>query len=170
MSVSDLSNKAAMSGTSRRTVVRTAAHAAWAVPAVQIVSAVPAFAAVSNEDVALFGTPSQAYGTVVKGERPITVSGIQVVSDGPTPLDNRVALTLSMGSNFQATTNDALGAGWIVTAVNNAAGKNTSTLTVRYTGGVPVGTAPDYAVSLPDFTVIGAGQNATITAFAATLV
>lgn len=47
--VSDANSTTERSRTSRRTVVRTAAHAAWAVPAIQIATSVPAFAAVSNK-------------------------------------------------------------------------------------------------------------------------
>jgi hypothetical protein len=42
---------------SRRTVLRTAAHAAWAVPAIQIVAAAPTFAA-SGDVLALTPTPT----------------------------------------------------------------------------------------------------------------
>ena len=53
---------------SRRTVLRTAAHAAWAVPAVQIATSVPAFASASNHakiDLTLLNSPDSS-GTKVK--------------------------------------------------------------------------------------------------------
>lgn len=68
---------------SRRTVLRTAAHAAWAVPAIQLVSAAPAFAA-SGDTLAFAGTPSWASKKILNVSFVVTNTSPGTQADGLT--------------------------------------------------------------------------------------
>lgn len=71
-------------GPSRRAVVRTAANAAWAVPAIQIAVAAPAFAASKTDELQIVGVPAvtRTGPDTKSGHFTYTVSGIRVWNDG----------------------------------------------------------------------------------------
>lgn len=79
-------------GPSRRAVVRTAAHAAWAVPAIQIAAAAPAFASSAVRDIinpiVNFTTSAQVNSVA---------QGMFVTNDGPGDLaPDTIELTLTI--------------------------------------------------------------------------
>lgn len=102
---------------SRRTVLRTAAHAAWAVPAVQIATSVPAFASVSNHakiDLVLTNTPTSSTGNPKKATLDLTVTnnGVSTKTGG----GNASAVLLSFSNLGFASVDSVTGAGATKTA------------------------------------------------------
>lgn len=85
---------------SRRAVLRTAAHAAWVVPAVQIATSVPAFASVSNHaTIDLTINTSSKSGKVGTIDLTVSNSGTKTANGNSTA--STVTLTFS-GTGFSA--------------------------------------------------------------------
>lgn len=113
---------------SRRSVVRTAANAVWAVPLVQVAAAAPALANSTINDIFLVGTPTvNVTGNPAKD---VAVTGIVVLNDGPNPLTGVKVLLTSSKTNWAAT--QPSNPTWVLT------GQGTAVLTCTYSGTVPV--------------------------------
>ena len=94
----DLDTTSPRRAPSRRAVLRTAAHAAWVVPAVQIATSVPAFASVSNHaTISLTVNSSTKNGKV--GTINLTVSNNGVKTTNGNSTASTVTLTFS-GAGF----------------------------------------------------------------------
>jgi len=94
----DLDTTSPRRAPSRRAVLRTAAHAAWVVPAVQIATSVPAFASVSNHaTIDLTVTSSTRSGKVGTIKLTVTNSGVRTTNGNSTA--STVTLTFS-GTGF----------------------------------------------------------------------
>lgn len=128
----------------RRTVLRTAAHAAWVVPAIQVVSAAPAFAASGSASI------SVTAGITWNGTATSSTFGLRVtitVADAPA---TGVQVTLGFPSGWNPTSTTP--GGWAVTGARMA--------TVVYTSGaaLPVGQT-EFTVTLdPANRVVGRGS------------
>lgn len=129
---------------SRRAVVRTAAHAAWAVPAIQIAAAAPAFASSLVNDI------QGGSATITKsGPTQYTASGITVASDGPTALASgtvQLLLTVAGGKNnpvWAATPAPAATGSWLFLG-----GVDSHVLTFVYNGTVGKGATTPLAGTL----------------------
>lgn len=145
--MSDVKSTTEHHGTSRRTVIRTAAHAAWAVPAIQIAVAAPAFASSTVADDVVFtgNTPPK----VSTSGTTATVATFTVNNDGPAIPANKLRLTLTSNESWPTQTANG---GWTFTTSG-------TTLYALYAGTVGVGTA----VVLPSFEVTKKNNNATVT-------
>ena len=89
----------------RRAVTRTVAHAAWALPAIQVAASVPAFAA-SGNDLQVVQAPTITRGTGSGGRTLYTVSNLYVLNDGPADLAGGL-LTVSLIPNAVAVQNNS---------------------------------------------------------------
>ncbi len=117
---------------SRRTVLRTAAHAAWVVPAIQVVGLAPAFAAASD---VLLLTPASS-GQWTNNRKSMTAS-VPVKNNSTT--DPTVALQLTVtfpnlyvGSSGTLTISAVTG-GWAASAVTYPVTGGTRTARVVFT-------------------------------------
>ena len=129
--MSNANNTPGTGGTSRRSVVRTAAHAAWAVPVIQIAAAAPAFA-----DSKVNGIEDPRT-TLNVSRSPATVSNMTVDNDGPTALAGstvQLLLTVSGGNNLALWSSPTSTGLWAY-----ATGVGTTTLVFTYTGPVAIG-------------------------------
>lgn len=129
-------------GPSRRAVVRTAAHAAWAVPAIQIAVAAPAFASSHVNDIQ---NPLLTLTSSGKGGMVSTADAMSVGNDGFDALSaNSVELTITI-------TGGPAGSEWGSFDLTNApawslfgasgTGIGTKELKFRYAGPVAKGTS-----------------------------
>lgn len=122
-------------GSSRRSVIKTAAHAAWVVPAVTIATAAPALAASTTKPAAM---------TAQAGQAAITAAGAfmngTVTNTGGVTINNPITVVITVsGVNVSTLAGFSIGGtGWSGTVsysggVLGVGGTNTITLT--YTGG-----------------------------------
>ena len=116
-------------GLSRRSVVRTAAHAAWAVPVVQLAASAPAFA-----DSTLPGIENPTYTFSRGGSNTWTAAGFTVSNDGPGPLDAGKIQFTAIATDGTWSQNSAASP-WVYVS-----GAGTGTIIYSYNAQVPVGT------------------------------
>jgi hypothetical protein len=100
-------------GISRRTLVKGAAHGAWVVPAVQVVSAVPAFA-VSGCSLSASGTISHNGNNTP--QRTLSVS-LTVTNSQDTPAD--VVVTLNFPARYSITASPTAAGTWTIARTGN---------------------------------------------------
>jgi hypothetical protein len=116
------------SGTTRRTVLKAAGHAAWMIPAVQIASQVPAMAAASDI------LAISAQGTKSTGST-LTIAGVTVKNNSPShttaALTAHLNFTVSTGAATQATVSNVTG-NWSADATSVTVGNN-KTFSVPFT-------------------------------------
>ena len=160
---------------SRRTVIRTAAHAAWAVPVISAVSAAPVFAANSNE--LLFQSASGVWTLPTGGEFEPFVTASLVVENlgGSDALDLKVTVTFPnfyvYGPKYTAGPTGQLGnrvltisgvsAGW--TAKRTYSGSTTGrTATVVFTATTQVAAGEDKTLEFKASTRRFVASNDTI--------
>lgn len=145
-------------GVQRRTLVRGAAHAAWAVPAVTAVSAAPAFATSTIDDLT-DGLLSLSYSAA---DRSVSVGVTQVTNDGPRALPANtvyLAMTLTTTRGRWFTNNIVRQQGdW------GAWDFNTTYVRFRYGASVPIGAGlPLGGYVVPLFDVTSGRVDATLT-------
>lgn len=129
----------------RRSLVRTAAHAAWAVPAITVVTAAPAFADSTIDDLteAVLGVERTADGGYVRAYVPT------VTNDGPRDLPVGtvfLALFISGGATFDVRKTTRTQGFWQVWDANS------SLMRFRYEAPVTVGTGIYLGEYLAGFT------------------
>jgi hypothetical protein len=136
-------------------VVRTAANAAWAVPAIQIATSAPAFAAVSQNDAALVNPAATTMTAIAGDNKGWKVSDLKVQNDGPKSVT--VVITISVTSPKWDAAQPAT-PGWTVTS-----GAGTAAMTLRYSGVVPVvSTSPyEHTITGPSLKTQAAGAKST---------
>lgn len=116
-------------GLSRRSVVRTAAHAAWAVPVVQLAASAPAFA-----DSTLPGIENPTFQFNRNSANDWTAYSFQVTNDGPGAIPaGHIFFTAT--TSGPAWTHIATTGNWTLVS-----GSGTNTIVYRYDAAVPVGT------------------------------
>lgn len=123
---------------SRRSVVRTAAHAAWAVPAIQVAATVPAYAAVSDPLTFTAGSGdwTQPLGypyvdvttTVLNGSATDTTANLQITVQFP----NMYVWSPLLGANQTITISNVTG-GWSAGTVTYSGTGTGRTATVVFT-------------------------------------
>ena len=127
-----------MSGPSRRSVVRTAAHAAWAVPAIQIATSAPAFAAASDTlaftagsgdwDTSTYPRTVQVMATVRNNSVADTTANLQVTVTFP----NLYVWSQALSINLPITIGNVTG-GWAASAPTYAGSGTGRTASVTFT-------------------------------------
>lgn len=126
----------------RRAITRTVAHAAWALPAIQIAAAAPAYAATSTTTGIQNPNVSLSQDTTNGATKTPGASGITVTNPGPNPLAaNTVLLTLTInGGNA----NTVWGSPTVSPSTSNwvyLSGVGTKNLVFSWNAIVPVGTS-----------------------------
>lgn len=145
------------SGLSRRTVVRSAAHAAWMVPAISLITQAPALAA--SGDTLSFVTPT---GSINGGLNQVTINA---------PVKNTSTHNTAIAANGLVVVVDFTGTGMTPTQVSTAAAGWTSSIsglkvTFTHTAAIAAPTTTPFA---PVIKVTGgaAGKSVGLTATAA---
>lgn len=125
-------------GLSRRSLVRTAAHAAWAVPAVQVAASVPAYAAASDQL-----TITSATGEWTPANNRRMDGSITVRNDSPDDTTVNLQVTLTFPNIYV----------WDANA-GGGAGANRTLAITQVTGGWTAGTVT--------YSGTGTGRTATV--------
>jgi len=123
-------------GTSRRTVLKAAGHAAWMIPAVQIASQVPAMASAS--DILTVGN-NGTYSGLSAILTSVSLHSTSVHNGSPGAAATGLMATLTVTTTAQSTKFSNISAsGWTPTGdVRSGSGNQTHTMTFSHDGAAP---------------------------------
>lgn len=162
-----MSNLAPENKIDRRTIVRTAANAAWAVPAIAVVSSAPAFAAASQPAKLTFTAPSATrsgrtgtFGFTVNNIGTEPTVALKLTLDVAAPLDfhNQPQFTAvngwprtGSGSTYTLTADTQIPAGGSATisGLSFRVNDNNTSFTLNITGTTTGGTGANTAITTP---------------------